>query len=152
MWPQSDPVDPGEYRDKRLIESAANRPFQSAFGRDAYPEMCEKGAALFHSLIANHCFHNGNKRTAVIALDCFLLANGVLLVLDPKETYELARLVASYRERGKSHEEVFAEIFEALGHNAVDLSDVKQDPSLRAFHRALVRDRRYLRSHPLNRR
>jgi len=39
----------------------------------------EKAAALFHSLIANHPFENGNKRTAVIALELFLSANSVLL-------------------------------------------------------------------------
>ena len=39
----------------------------------------EKAAALFHSLIANHPFGNGNKRTAVIALELFLSANSVLL-------------------------------------------------------------------------
>jgi len=39
----------------------------------------EKGVALFHSLVANHAFIDGNKRTAVTALDHFLLANGFVL-------------------------------------------------------------------------
>jgi death-on-curing protein len=150
IWPQGDPVSSGEFRDRRLIESAASRPFQSAFGQDAYPELLEKGTALFHSLIANHCFHNGNKRTAVIALDWFLLANGAVLAWDSEETYELARLVASYRERGRSRAEVFDEVLEALTLNVAPLSALKEYPSLRALHRALLNDRRYVRGHILN--
>ena len=42
------------------IESALGRPFHSADGQDVYPTIIEKAAALFHSLIANHPFHNGN--------------------------------------------------------------------------------------------
>jgi len=151
-WPQTDPVFPAEYRDHRLVESAANRPFQSAFGQDAYPTLVEKAAALFHSLIANHCFHNGNKRTAVMALDCFLLANDILLAWSPTETYELARMVASYREGGKSHEEVLGEIEEAIEGNAANLSELRQDPFVRALRLAVLRNRRFIREHPLNRR
>jgi death on curing protein len=151
-WHQTDPVFAGEYRDHRLVESAANRPFQSAFEQDAYPTLIEKAAALFHSLIANHCFHNGNKRTAVIALDCFLLANGIVLIWSPTDTYELARMVASYRERGESHEQVLREIAEAIEQNADSLSELSQYPPLRTLHLALLRNRRYIREHPLNRR
>jgi len=75
MWPGSDPVGPGGCRDINLLESAVGRPFQSAFGEDAYPTILEKAIALFHSLNSNHPFHDGNKRTAIIALDDFLVAN-----------------------------------------------------------------------------
>jgi death-on-curing family protein len=60
-------------RDFNLLESAVSRPFQTVFGGDAYPTIFDKGAALFHSLVANHPFHDGNKRTAVTALYAFLL-------------------------------------------------------------------------------
>ena len=105
LWPGSDPIASGEYRSRELLESAAARPFHSAFGQDAYPRVIDKAAVLFHSLIANHPFYNGNKRTAVLALLHFLLANGYLLVLRSKEMYELAERTASYRHRGLSHEQ-----------------------------------------------
>ena len=43
------------------------RPQASAFGTDAYPDLVSKAAALLHSLIMNHAFVYGNKRTAVLA-------------------------------------------------------------------------------------
>jgi len=133
------------------VESAANRPFQSAFGEDAYPTTIEKGAALFHSLIANHCFHNGNKRTAVLALDAFLAANGLLLRLSDSETYELAKSVASYREQGKNHDEVLQEIVAALTPSVLEFSSMRGDKSLRQLAPSMEKLRRTLRRHRLNR-
>ena len=69
LWPGSDPIASGEYRNRKLLESATARPFHSAFGRDAYRTVFDKAAVLFHSLISNHPFYNGNKRTAALALD-----------------------------------------------------------------------------------
>src|ERR1041385_4253608 len=68
LWPGSEPVRANDRRDRGMIESAVARPFHSAFRQDAYPTLVEKAAALFHSLISNHPFHDGNKRTAVLAL------------------------------------------------------------------------------------
>src|SRR5690349_16371256 len=81
LWPGTEPIREREQRDRRLIESAAARPFQSVFGEDAYPEITQKAVALFHSINANHAFINGNKRTAVIAMDHFLTANDHCLLL-----------------------------------------------------------------------
>jgi death-on-curing protein len=78
MWPGNDPVGPGGCRDANLLESAVARPFHSAFGVDAYATILDKAVALFHSLNSNHPFHDGNKRTAIIALDDFLVANGYI--------------------------------------------------------------------------
>jgi death on curing protein len=65
-------------------------------GQDFYPTVIDKAAALFHSLIANHPYQNGNKRTAVVAVDAFLIGNGHSLALDNKAMYELATQTASY--------------------------------------------------------
>lgn len=74
LWPGTEPISERDYRDRRLLESAAARPFHTVLGEDAYPTILRKAAALFHSINANHRFMNGNKRTAVIALDHFLIA------------------------------------------------------------------------------
>lgn len=51
-------------RDLGLLESALARP-QATFGsQDLYPTILDKAAALFHSMIFNHPFLDGNKRTA----------------------------------------------------------------------------------------
>ena len=54
-------------RDRGLLESDVARPQASAFGADAYPDLVSKAAALLHSLVMNHAFVDGNKRTAVLA-------------------------------------------------------------------------------------
>jgi len=104
LWAGSDPVAADEYRSRELLESAVARPFHSVLGQDAYASMVEKAVALFHSLIANHPFHNGNKRTAVLAFDLFLVANDLFGLLSNEQMYLLAQLTASYRESGVSHE------------------------------------------------
>ncbi len=48
-----------------LLEAAVLRPQQTMFGADAYPDLHTKAAAMVHSLIRNHPFVDGNKRTAV---------------------------------------------------------------------------------------
>jgi death-on-curing protein len=98
LWPESEPVEAGEPRNVGLLDSAVNRPFQTAFFREIYPTILEKSAALFHSIVANHAFRNGNKRTAVIAIDHFLLANGYLLLSTNSRMYDLAESTAQYRE------------------------------------------------------
>lgn len=63
-------------RDLGLLESAVHRPQSSALGQDAYPHLHEKAAALFHGLIRNHPFIDGNKRTAVVSVAVFYSLNG----------------------------------------------------------------------------
>jgi death-on-curing family protein len=118
LWPGTDPIDRSEHRDQGLLESALGRPFQSAFGSDAYATLFEKSAALFQSLVTNHAFANGNKRTAVVALDHFLAANSHWLVADDQAMYDLARATASYRSRGLATDASLREILDVL-HGAV---------------------------------
>ena len=90
FWPSSEKTATEGVRDRTLIESAVARPFQSGFGQDIYPTIIEKGVALFHSLISNHAFVDGNKRTAVTAFEHFLLANGFVLGIPNSIMYEIA--------------------------------------------------------------
>ncbi|MBX9158268.1 type II toxin-antitoxin system death-on-curing family toxin [Bacillus cereus group sp. MYBK15-3] len=79
---------PGELlgvKDPGLLDSAVNRPKQSAFGEDAYPGVYEKAAALFESIAQNHVFYNANKRTAFMCLAVFLRYNGYKLVISTEE-------------------------------------------------------------------
>src|SRR3990172_10842143 len=66
-------------RDLNLLESALFRPQTTFSGEDLYKTIFDKAAALMHSLILNHPFVDGNKRTAVVAAIIFLLQNGWML-------------------------------------------------------------------------
>jgi death-on-curing protein len=75
----------GQLRDKGLLESAVGRPMASAFGQDAYPTVVYKASALLHSLVLNHPFVDGNKRTATVSAIYFLEHNGYTVRWKPDE-------------------------------------------------------------------
>jgi death-on-curing protein len=55
-------------RDRGVLESAINRPYQTFDGQELYPSPIDKAAAIFESLISNHPFIDGNKRTAYVIM------------------------------------------------------------------------------------
>lgn len=61
------------------LESAVARPQATIEGDDLYPSVLEKAAVLLHSLVLNHPFQDGNKRTAFTALGLILHYNGMVL-------------------------------------------------------------------------
>jgi len=81
-------------RDKRLLESAINRPFQTFDGKDLYDSPIEKSAAIFESLIKNHPFIDGNKRIAYVLLRVILLQYKLDLKADQDEKYRFVIEVA----------------------------------------------------------
>lgn len=84
-----------EVRELGLLESALARPRASAFGKDAYPTIHEKAAALLHSLARNHALVDGNKRLALAATIAFYGMNGMRLTLTNQQVYDLVIDVAS---------------------------------------------------------
>lgn len=64
-------------RDKELLESAINAPFQTFGGEDIYKTIREKAAHLSFYLIKNHPFVDGNKRIGILAMLTFLELNGI---------------------------------------------------------------------------
>jgi death-on-curing protein len=82
-------------RDHGLLESALARPQASVFGRDAYPTIDEKAAALLHSLARNHALVDGNKRLALAAVLAFYGVNGRRLTLTNDDAYDLVMNVAT---------------------------------------------------------
>jgi len=84
-----------EVRDLGLLDSAAARPQATAFGKDAYPDLDAKAAALLHSLARNHALVDGNKRLALAAVIVFYGVNGRRLTLTNDEAYDLIIGVAA---------------------------------------------------------
>ncbi|HRE46774.1 MAG TPA: type II toxin-antitoxin system death-on-curing family toxin [Aggregatilineales bacterium] len=72
-------------RDVILLDAAVMRPASSAFGADAYPTLREKVAALFHSIVRNHPFADGNKRTATVVSIFMFAVNGERIVWNQVE-------------------------------------------------------------------
>ena len=87
------------------LESALAQPRMTFGGQDLYPTIVEKAAALGFSLIQNHPFVDGNKRTAHAAMETFLVLNGYQLNATVEEQEDTILKVAA----GKSGREAFTE-------------------------------------------
>ena len=82
-------------RDIGLLEAALARPRATAFGKDAYPDLDAKAAALLHSLARNHALIDDNKRLALAAVIAFHGLNGRRLTLTNDAAYDLLINVAT---------------------------------------------------------
>lgn len=77
-------------RDLGLLESAVARPQATFGGEDLYPTLFLKAGAITHSLLRNHPFIDGNKRTAMFATMTFLELNGYTFIAKQKEVVQFA--------------------------------------------------------------
>lgn len=124
FWPGIEPVGRHDVRDRNLLESAPRQPFQVAFGVEFYPTIYDKAACLFFSICTGHIFTNGNKRTAVLALDQFLLANETYLTLSNAQIRELAEDTAKYNIRREDQREVRSRISALIRENSIPFRTV----------------------------
>jgi len=76
-------------RSPHQLSAAVLMPQQSAFGEDAYPSVPEKAAAYGFFIAEAQAFVDGNKRTAAIAMEAFLILNGYELRLADDEIAEM---------------------------------------------------------------
>ena len=89
-------------RDIRLLDSAVARPRATFGGKDLYPDIFSKAAALGHSLICNHPFIDGNKRTGYMSMRIFLNLNGYDIKASLDERYKFAMEIAQRTKDEKS--------------------------------------------------
>ena len=82
-------------RDYNLLVSAINRPFTGTGDTEFYPTMHEKAAALIESIVKNHPFVDGNKRTGYVMMRLFLLNNGFDIQASQDEKYTFVIRIAS---------------------------------------------------------
>lgn len=92
----ADPISPPGVRSQALLESAVQRPRTSLGGEDKYPSVEMAGAALLYAVINNHPFHNGNKRTALVATLCLLDRNNMVLTASEAEVFKFVLRVAQH--------------------------------------------------------
>jgi len=82
-------------RDIGLLESAIAQPRMTFGGEDLYPSLLEKAAALGFSIIMNHPFVDGNKRTGHAATETFLVLNGWEISSSVDEQERLVLVIAA---------------------------------------------------------
>ena len=84
-----------DVRDLGLLQSAVSRPQASFERQDLYPDVYHKAAALLESLINNHPFVDGNKRTGFTSAAMFLKINGFSLVASNQEVESFVLSIAT---------------------------------------------------------
>ena len=82
-------------RDLGLLESAIAQPMMTFGGIDLYVSIVDKGVALGFSLIMNHPFVDGNKRTGHAAMEVFLVLNGLEIEASVEEQERVILSVAA---------------------------------------------------------
>ncbi len=90
-----------KYNDTQLedcvkkIDACVNNPQRVFLNNELYPTIEEKAGILFLSIIKNHPFENGNKRTAVFSLFLFMALNNCWLKFKHLTLYKLAESISS---------------------------------------------------------
>ena len=92
-------------RDLGLLLSAVARPGGTFDGDELYPDLYHKAAALMESLINNHPFVDGNKRSGTASAAIFLRINGTQLTASHEELESFVLAIA----RGEETVETIAE-------------------------------------------
>lgn len=63
-------------RDGSVLKYATQKPYMTAFGEDLFPKLTDKLASFLESIIKNHPFNDGNKRTAYHVIKDILTKKG----------------------------------------------------------------------------
>ncbi len=87
---------PAPVRDVGLLGSAVARPQTTVGGRDAYPDIWTKAAALLQSIVNNHTLVDGDKRLGWLATAVFLGLNAAdVTTIANDDVYELVMAIAA---------------------------------------------------------
>lgn len=96
---ENKPISPEGVRSLHMLSSACARPHTSYEGIEKYPCLYTKTAVLFHGIISNHPFFNGNKRTALMVALSTLYRNklSINLGVTAVELFDLTLGLAANR-------------------------------------------------------
>ncbi len=110
-------------RDAGMLESAINSPInQQHYGQENDP--FQLGAILSHKITKNHAFANGNKRTALLAANLFLLQHRSLQqdAGDWSKNNALTQ-AQEHVAMGTMKESRLADIYRTVWHQSHDTTD-----------------------------
>ena len=86
-------------RDIGLLESAIARPFQTFGGEELYPSPLDEAAAVAESLIINHPFIDGNKRTGVVVIIALLKEYGIRMNANSDTLYQFTISISTSEKK-----------------------------------------------------
>ena len=75
-------------KDQRALESALARPHATFDQKELYPTPVDKAAAILESILINHPFLDGNKRTGYVLMRLTLMQGGLDIEATQADKYE----------------------------------------------------------------
>ena len=84
-----------DVRDQTLLKSAIARPYHTFDGKDLYHTSLEKAAAIIESILINHPFMDGNKRTGYVLMRILLLDDEKDIKADENDKYDFVISIAA---------------------------------------------------------
>lgn len=94
-------------KEPNALNMCIEQPKQEVFSQVLYPTIMDKAAILYELLVNKHCFYNGNKRTAAMALYTFLDLNGFELSASNQDLVEFVVSIAELRGENKlTHQQI----------------------------------------------
>lgn len=144
----NDPIWPPGVKNHDSLASALTRPQTGNGVEPKYPTVEMAAAAVVHSLVHNHPFHNGNKRTAVVSLLVFLDRHSVWLrdTVDKDALFKWMLEVTNHRilKKGYIYDQVadreVLEISEWIRKNSRSISRAERPITWRQLRSILARD------------
>jgi death-on-curing protein len=100
---------------KGSLDSTVNKPKNLYFYSNKQATVYELAAAYGYGLIKNHCFVDGNKRVALIAVYTFLAVNGIELIASEEDAANFFLYLAASSE---SQDKLIQELTEWLKSNS----------------------------------
>lgn len=82
-------------RDQGLLDAALNRPYQTFDGQELYPTAVEKAAAILESIVKNHPFIDGNKRTGYVLARLILMEKQLDINANQEQKYQFVISVST---------------------------------------------------------
>lgn len=93
----NDPIFPYGLKDECMLDSAIFHQKTSFGEKLKYPTIESVAAALIYALSNNHPFHNGNKRTALVALLVFLNKHNYYLLCNEHDLFKISLKIADHK-------------------------------------------------------
>ena len=87
-------------RERGVLAGLESSPRQSVFGKELHPTLFHKAAAYIRTIIIQHPFLDGNKRTGMMSGFTFLEVNGYRITASDDEVFDLALVIATEKPEG----------------------------------------------------
>ncbi|MEM9835924.1 MAG: Fic family protein [Bacteroidota bacterium] len=82
-------------RDSGLLDASINRPYSTFGGQDLYDTPEKKAAAILESIVTNHPFVDGNKRTGYVLMRLVLMEEKKDVTASQQSKYDFVIRIAS---------------------------------------------------------